>query len=133
MCYIRICHTCQHSPTSRHAPHGVLRPIAVPDQLWQDISTEFVTGLLSAEGYDAIYVMVDRFTKQRHLIRCTTTIDAEGFKELFIKEVFRLHCLSQTVTSDRGPQFITAFWKCLCRDSICSQDYHHHTTHKRMV
>ena len=88
MRYIRNCHTCQHSRTRRNAPHRLLRPLAAPDQLWQDISTDFVTELPSAEGYDAICVIVDRFTKQRHLIRCTTMIDAEGFAELFIKEVF---------------------------------------------
>ena len=115
MRYIRNCHTCQRSRTSRHAPHGVLRPLAVPDKPWQDISTDFVTGLPSAEGYDAICVIVDRFTEQRHLIPCTTTIDAERFAELFIREVFRLHGLPQTVTSDRGPQFVVAFWKCLCK------------------
>ena len=79
MHYIRNCHTCQRSRTSRHAPHGVLRPLAVPDKPWQDISTDFVTGLPSVEGYDAICVIVDRFTKQRHLIPCTTTIDVERF------------------------------------------------------
>ena len=80
----------------------------MPNKPWQDISTDFVTGLPSAEGYDAICVIVDRFTKQRHLILCTTTIDAEGFAELFIREVSRLHGLLQMVTSDRGPQFVTA-------------------------
>ena len=87
----------------------------MPDKPWQDISTDFVTGLPSAEGYDAICVIVDRFTKQCHLIACTTTIDAEEFAELFIREVFRLHSLPQTVTSDRGPQLVAAFWKCLCK------------------
>ena len=53
--------------------------------------------------------------QQRHIIPCTTTIDAEAFAELFIREVFRLHGLPQTVTSDRGPQFVAAFWKCLCK------------------
>ena len=76
---------------------------------------DFVTGLPSAEGYDAICVIVDWFTKKRHLIPCTTTIDAEGFAELLIKEVFRLHGLPQTVTSDRVPQFVAAFWKCPCK------------------
>ena len=115
MRYIRNCHTCQSSRTSRHAPHGVLRPLAVADKPWQDISTDFVTGLPSAEGYDAICVIVDRFLKQRHLIPCATTIDAEGFAELFVREVFRLHGLPQMVTSDTGPQFVTAFWKCPCK------------------
>ena len=115
MCYIRNCHTCQRARTSRHASKGVLRPLVVPDQPWQDISTDFITGLPSAEGYDAICVIVDQFTKQRQFIPCTTTIDAERFAELFIKEEFRLHGLPQTVTSDRGPQFIAAFWKSLCK------------------
>ena len=114
MRYIWNCHTCQCSRTSRHAPPGVLRPLAVPDKLWQDISTDFVTGLPSAEGYDAICVIVVQFTKERHLIPCTTMIDAEGFVELFIEEVFRLYGLPQMVNSDRGPQFVAAFWKCLC-------------------
>ena len=115
MRYIRNCHTCQCSRTSRHAPHGVLRPLAKPDKPWQDISMDFVTGLLSTEGYDTICVIVDRFMKQCHLIPCTTMIDAEGIAELFIKEVFRLHGLPQMVTSDRGHQFVAAFWKCLCK------------------
>ena len=76
---------------------------------------DFVTGLPSVEGYDAVCVIVDRFTKQRHLIPCTTTIDAEGFTELFIREVFRLHGLPQTVTSDREPPFVAACWKCMCK------------------
>ena len=101
MRYIQNCHTCQRYPTSRHAPHRVLRPLAVPDKPWQDISTDFITGLPSAEAYDAMCVVVDRFTKQRHLIPCTTTIDAEGFAELFIRQVFRLHGLPQMVTYDR--------------------------------
>ena len=56
---------------------------------------------------------MDRFTKQQHILACNSTIDAEQFANLFIKKVFRLHGLLKTVTSDRGPQFITAFWKCL--------------------
>ena len=73
---------------------------------------DFITGLPSSEGSDVICVIVDRFTKQRHLIPCTTTLDAERFAELFMEEGFRLHCLLQTAISDRGPQFIAAFWKC---------------------
>ena len=76
---------------------------------------DFVTGLPLADGYDSICVIVDRFSKQRHLCPCNATIDAPGFAELFIKEVFRLHGLPRTVTSDRGPQFVAAFWKLLCK------------------
>ena len=87
----------------------------MPGKPWEDISTDFVTGLPSAGPYDAICVIVDRSTKQCHIIPCATTIDAEGFAEPFSMEVFRLHGLHQTVTSDREPQFVAAFWKCLCK------------------
>ena len=48
MHYIRNCHTCQCSHASRHAHHGVPRPLAVPDKPWQVISRDFVTGLPSS-------------------------------------------------------------------------------------
>ena len=85
MHHIWKCHTCQRSYTSRHAPHRVLRPRAMPDKPLKDISTDFVTGLPSAEGYKATCVIVGRFTKQRHIILCTTTVDAERFTAKFIQ------------------------------------------------
>jgi len=42
---VRNCHTCRRSKTSQHAPFGVLRPLAIPQQPWQDISMDFVMGL----------------------------------------------------------------------------------------
>ena len=115
MRYIRNCHTCQRSRTSRHVTYGVLRALSIPDKPWQDISVDFVTGLPSSEGCHSICVIVDRFTMQRHILACNSTIDVEQFEDLFIKEVFPLHSPPQTVTSDRGPQFIAAFWRCLYR------------------
>src|SRR5690606_10213367 len=65
-------------------------------------------------GKDCILNVVDRLTKQRHLIPCTTDIDARGTADLFIEHVFKLHGLPSTIVSDRGPQFASAFWKRLC-------------------
>ena len=76
---------------------------------------DFVTGLPWSEGCDAIRVVVDRFTKQRHLIGCRSDIDAAGTAELFLRHVFRLHGLPLDIVSDRGPQFVSDFWKHLCR------------------
>jgi hypothetical protein len=89
MRYIHNCHTCQRSRTSRHAPYGVLKPLPIPTKPWQDISMDFVTGLPSSEGCDAIWVVVCRLSKQRHLIPCRTDIDAKELADMFIKEVFR--------------------------------------------
>jgi len=105
--FVRNCHTCQRSKTSRHAPFGTLRPLPIPQQPWQDISIDFVTGLPGWNGHDAIWVVVDRLTKQRHLVPCRMTVDA---RDLALQNVFWLHGLPLIITSDRGPQFASAFF-----------------------
>jgi hypothetical protein len=98
--YTRNCHTCQRSKSNRHAPFGVLRPLPIPEHPWQDISMDFVTGLPWSNGYDAIWVVVDRLTKERHLIPCCTDVDAKELANLFIAHIFGLHGLPLTIISD---------------------------------
>jgi transposase InsO family protein len=113
--YTRNCHTCQRTKPSRHAPFGVLRPLPIPDRPWQDISMDFVTVLPWSNGCDAIWVVVDHLTKERHLVPCRMDVDAKELPNLFIAHIFRLHGLPLTIISDRGPQFAALFWKNLCR------------------
>jgi transposase InsO family protein len=114
--FVRNCHVCQRSRSGWHAPFGILRPLPIPDRPWQDISMDFVTGLPESgkEKYDAIWVVVDRLTKDRHLVPCHTTVDAESLADLYIQHIFRLHGLPRTIVSDRGPQFAADFWGRLC-------------------
>ena len=48
--YVKHCHVCARSKTSRQGKMGVLRPLPVPEQRWQDISVDFVTGLPESKG-----------------------------------------------------------------------------------
>jgi hypothetical protein len=112
--YVANCHTCKRTKSSRHLPYGVLHPLPAPERPWKDIALDLVTGLPNSRGHDAIWVVVDRLTKMRHLVPCSTMIDAEGLANLFMTHIFRLHGLSDTIVSDRGPQFASRFWKHLC-------------------
>ncbi|SLM41525.1 Ribonuclease H-like domain [Lasallia pustulata] len=76
---------------------------------------DFVVGLPLVNGYDSVCVSVDRLTKERHLTACHSTITSEGLADLFIHNIFRLHGLPDSVTSGRGPQFIGAAWKRICK------------------
>ena len=75
---------------------------------------DFVVGLPESDGFDAIWVVVDRLSKQRHFVPCTSTITAEGLVQLFLDHVFKLHGLPTSIISDRGPQFASHFWTHLC-------------------
>jgi len=129
--YVRNCHSCQRSRTSRHATFGVLRPLPVPEKPWEDISMDFVVGLPECEGFDAVWVVVARLSKMRHFIPCHTIIDAVGLAKLFLREVVRLHGLPRTIVSDRGPQLALTFWGQVCsrlrKDRRMSTAFHPQT------
>lgn len=113
--YVRNCKHCQQTKSATHAPFGLLRPLAVPDRLWQHIIWDFVTGLSSSDGFDCILIVVDRVTKMRHLIPCSSNITAAQLADLFVEKVWRLHGLLNTIVSYCGTLFASDFWNSLCR------------------
>ena len=71
---------------------------------------DFVTGLPQVGDYNAICVIIDRLTKQRHYIPCADTIDARGAANIFYSQIYRLRGLPYFITSDRSSQFVNEFW-----------------------
>ena len=112
--YLRNCPMC--CKLARHTdPAPLLRPLPIPDAPWRDLSVDFVGPLPESKGYNTIMVVVDRFSKMRHYIPCTAKdlekgTTAEAVARLFLDHVFRLHGLPDSILSDRGPQFVSAFW-----------------------
>ena len=64
-------------------------------------------------GYDAIFVVVDRLTKMMHAIPITTNINAPQLANIFLKEIYRLHGMPKIIVSDRDPRFTSIFWRSL--------------------
>jgi hypothetical protein len=60
--------------------------------------------------YDSILVVVDRFTKMARYIPVNATIDAAELAEVFMNTIFKDYGTPAGITSDRGPQFTSAFW-----------------------
>ena len=61
------CSICQNIATPRHKPYGKLESLPVPDGPWQEVSLDFIIQLPSSyigtRAYDAVLVVVDRYTK----------------------------------------------------------------------
>ena len=64
--------------------------------------------------FRAVLVVVDRMTKQVHLIPCSD-MSSRNTAYLFYKECFRLHGLPNSIVSDRGSQFTSELWRWLCK------------------
>jgi hypothetical protein len=54
--HVRGCMTCHTHPI------GLLHPLPIPEQKWESVLMEFITGLQKVQGRDYIFVMVDKLT-----------------------------------------------------------------------
>ena len=68
--YIRNCDFYQKSKTSRDKINDFLISLFVSKQRWRNIVINFIVGLFSAEKYNVICIIIDRFIKKRHYVSC---------------------------------------------------------------
>ena len=74
---------------------------------------DFIEKLPNSNGYDAILVIVDRASKQAIFIPTNVKITSEQLADLFVIHVFSKHGVPRHVTSDRGSEFVSAFFQAL--------------------
>lgn len=93
-------------------PAGFFAPFCrSPEQVWVDISVDFITGLPCSEGKDTFLVVVDRLSKYAHFIASSHPYSAKGIAEVLVQNVVKLHGISKFIVSDRDRIFISAFWR----------------------
>jgi hypothetical protein len=108
--YVDHCDTCKRIKPVRHAPFGLLRPLQLPERLWDSISMDFITGLPPVEGCNALWVIVDRFTKMAHFVTCADTMGPSDLVDRFLTHVVRAHGLPNSIVLDQGSLFTSNFW-----------------------
>lgn len=109
--FVRSCDTCQRQKYVAMSPAGLLQPLPILDQIWEDISLDFITGLPKSKGFEALFVVVDRLSKYGHFIPLKHPYTAKKIAEVFTKEIVRLHGVPQSIVGDRDPLFVSLFWK----------------------
>ena len=79
---------------------------------------DFIVGLPESDGFNAICTIICRLSKERHYVPCRWGDNGTSTEEtlwILIWNVFRLHGLPQSITSDRGRQFVSTLWKAFCK------------------
>jgi hypothetical protein len=110
--YVALCDECQQVKAEHQSPVGLLQPLKVPEWKWEEIGMNFIVGLARVrDGYDSIWVIVDRLTKVAHFIPVKTTYSRAQLAELYMSSIVCLLGLPKKIVLDRGTQFTSRFWK----------------------
>ena len=129
--YVETCETCQGVKTRRGKTQPPLKPLEIPAGPWEWITMDFITGLPLSNGYSAILVVVDHFSKQAIFIPCQTSTTSIDLAEILLQHVFTKHGLPKKITSDRGLQFVSKFtqevYKAMGIENATSTAYHPQT------
>jgi len=86
-------------------------PNTIPEKPWNHISADFIIKLPLAQGYDAVLVVCNCFSKIAHFIATTEKTSAERLTKLFRDHVWKLHELPESIISDRRVQFAAGIMK----------------------
>ncbi|KAF1319757.1 Retroelement pol polyprotein, partial [Globisporangium splendens] len=113
--YVGSCQTCARWKSNNRKKIGLMMPIPTLQECWDVVSMDFITGLPVSEGFDAIFVTVDKLSKRPKYHPTHSTADAESTAKVFFEAVVRHHGLPKVIISDRDPKFTSDFWKSLTK------------------
>jgi hypothetical protein len=107
--YVANCHECRRSHKPRDKTPGLLHPLPVPLRTWDDLSMDFHSPGSTSNGCDNIFVVVDRLSKRHISLPTSKNATAKTAASLYYRYIWRFRGCPLTITSDRGPQFISDF------------------------
>jgi len=111
--YVKSCTTCARAKVPRHKPFGLLKQLPIPERPWNSISMDFIEQLPDSSSYTAILVIIDCLSKQAIFVPTHDTITSPDLARLFLLHVFSKHGIPSHVTSDRGTEFVSHFFRSL--------------------
>ncbi|GJU40229.1 putative reverse transcriptase domain-containing protein [Tanacetum coccineum] len=107
--YVSKCLTCAKVKAEHQRPSGLLVQPKIPEWKWDNITMDFVTKLpKSSQGYDTIWVIVDRLTKSAIFVPMRETDPMDKLARMYLKEVVTRHGIPVSIICDRDP-----------RDKVC--------------
>ncbi|CAA9317827.1 hypothetical protein AVDCRST_MAG94-1309 [uncultured Leptolyngbya sp.] len=115
--YVKKCDKCQRNKASRHAPYGMGQANSIPERPWDDITMDFNVKLPKSTDpptgvvYDAIMVIVDRFTKYMIVVPFKESYTATQLGHLLLDRLVRDHGVPLSIISDRDKLFTSNYWR----------------------
>lgn len=65
-------------------PAGLLQPLPIPEQVFEDLSLDFVVGLPKSNGKETILVVVDHLSKYAHFFSLPKKFDSKTVARVLV-------------------------------------------------
>ncbi|GKB58580.1 putative reverse transcriptase domain-containing protein [Tanacetum coccineum] len=102
--YVSKCLTCAKVKAEHQRPSGLLVQPEIPQWKWDNITMDFITKLpKSSQGYDTIWVIVDRLTKSSIFVPMRETDPMKNLARMYLKEVVMRHVIPISIICNRDP------------------------------
>ncbi|GKE43908.1 putative reverse transcriptase domain-containing protein [Tanacetum coccineum] len=130
--YVSKCLTCVRVKAEHQRPSGLLVQPAIPEWKWDNITMDFITKLpKSLQGFDTIWVIVDRLTKSAHFLPIRENDPLDKLARLYLNIIVTRHGIPASIICDRDGRLTSNFWKsfqkALGTDISISTAYHPET------
>ncbi|XP_021717906.1 uncharacterized protein LOC110685687 [Chenopodium quinoa] len=89
--FVRKCVVCQASKYDTSAYPGHLQPLPILEEVWLDISMDFITGLPKSAGKEVVIVVMDIFSKYVHFMALSHPFTTIQVPQCYLDNVFKLH------------------------------------------
>ncbi|GJV02189.1 retrotransposon protein, putative, ty3-gypsy subclass [Tanacetum coccineum] len=110
--YVSKCLTCARVKAEHQRPSGLLVQPAIPEWKWDNITMDFITKLpKSSQGFDTIWVIVDRLTKSAHFLHIRENDPLDKLAMLYLNMIVARHGIPASIICDRDGRFTSNFWK----------------------
>nr|GFB43765.1 reverse transcriptase domain-containing protein [Tanacetum cinerariifolium] len=104
--YVSKCLTCAKVKAEHQKPLRLLVQPKIPEWKWDNITMDFVTKLpKSSQGYDTIWVIVDRLAKSAIVTPIRETEPMDKLARRYLKEVVMRHGIPISIISNRDPSY----------------------------
>jgi hypothetical protein len=112
--FVAECLVCQQNKVETIKTPGLLQPLSIPSQRWEEVSMDFIA------------VIVDRLSKYAHFCALSHPFKASTIATTFMEAVQKLHGSAKIFVSDRDPingHFWTELFSCLGTQLAHSSSY----------
>ena len=116
--YVKNCDICQRIKASHHRLYDEFLLLFISTRSWTKISINFIIEFLSNcyddDIYDAILIIIDRFSKMTYYIFVKSTWSIENLIDILFDKMLLIFFKIKKIVFDRKALFMSDYWSALC-------------------